>query len=320
MNNRRKFLTQMTAAGLTPFIPATLSASTAVPDPTYKGKNKIGFNLLLFTSAVSDKMNAVADRLKKIGFDGIEVSMGSPVDQAYVDYGKYLKSIGMEATCSFGLGADENPIDESPAVRNKALAKMKWIVDRANDLNAKTVCGPMHSAFQKFAQRQPTEDEFKRSAEVLHEAGEYAAKSNITFAVEAINRFECYLCNTIEQLNHLISLTGHPNIRPMFDTFHANLEDKNLSAAITSQKNILAHVHISENDRGAPGTGHINFDEVFSSLAKINYKGWITIESFSRNDIGFANAMHVWREFSPDWDVPQKGIALIKSMQSKYNL
>lgn len=311
MHNRREFLGQLATAGMAPFLPF---------DVQYKGRNKVGFNLLLWTASVSEKMNPVADRLKHMGYDGIEVSMGASEIKPYVEYGKHLKSIGMEATCSFGLGPDQNPIDESKAVRDKALEKMKWNIDRANELGAKLLCGPMHSAFKSFAQRTPSEDEFKWSAEILYKAGEYAAQTNTIFAVEAINRFECYLCNTTAQLNKLIKLTGHPNIRPMFDTFHANLEDKNLSSAIVSLKDSLAHVHISENDRGAPGEGHINFEEVFSSLAKINYRGWIVIESFSRNDEGFANMMNVWRDFSPTWDVPSKGLAMIKKFQARFKV
>jgi D-psicose/D-tagatose/L-ribulose 3-epimerase len=311
MHNRRKFLGQMAAAGMVPFLPVDLN---------YKARNKVGFNLLLWTASVSEKMNPVADRLKQIGFDGIEISMGATEIRPYVEYGKYLRSINMDATCSFGLGPDHNPIDESPAVREKALEKMKWNIDRANELGAKLLCGPMHSAFKSFAQRIPSDDEYKRSAEVLYKAGEYAAQTNTIFAVEAINRFECYLCNTTEQLNRLTKLVGHPNIRPMYDTFHSNLEDKSLSSAITSLKGSLAHVHISENDRGAPGEGHINFGEVFAALAKIHYEGWIVIESFSRNDEGFANMMNVWRDFSTDWDIPTKGLALIRKLQAKYKI
>ncbi|MBO9571547.1 MAG: sugar phosphate isomerase/epimerase [Chitinophagaceae bacterium] len=306
-------------AGLAPLVPA-LEPIETIADPKYKGKNKVGFNLLLFTSSISEKMNPVADRLKQIGFDGIEVSMGNPEEKPYVEYGKYLKSIGMDATCSFGLGPDHDPINESPAVREAALERMKWMIDRANDLGAKLMCGPMHSAFLNFRKRPPSEDEYKWSAEVLHKAGDYAAKSGVVFAVEAINRFECYLCNTIDQLNKLVKLTNHPNIKPMYDTFHSNIEDKSLTSAIASLKGSLAHVHISENDRGAPGSGHINFDSVFAELSKINYSGWITIESFSRNDPGFANMMNVWREFSPTWDVPSKGLAMIKKFQARFKV
>ncbi len=316
----------MTMAGLTPFVPSiseefTQNASEEFTQlSSFKGKNKVGFNLLLWGSSISEKMNPIADRLKQIGFDGVEVPMSNPDEKAYQAFGKHLKSIGLAATCSTGLGPNEDPISESPAVRQKAVEQLKWYVDRANDVDSKIICGPTHSAFLNFRKRFPNEDEYKWSAEVLHKAGEYAAKSGVTFAVEAINRFECYLCNTTDQLNKLIKMTGHDNIRPMYDTFHSNIEDKNPLAAIASLKGSLVHVHISENDRGAPGEGHINFEAAFAALSKINYKGWITIESFSRNDDGFANAMNIWRKFSEDWDVATKGIALIKKYQSKYNL
>jgi D-psicose/D-tagatose/L-ribulose 3-epimerase len=138
--------------------------------------------------------------------------------------------------------------------------------------------------------------------------------------MEAINRFECYLCNTIVQLNKLVRLTDHPNIKPMFDTHHANIEEKNLTEALKSLKGSLAHVHISENDRGTPGDGHIRWDNVFSTLASINYKGWLTIEAFSRSDPDFANSINVWREFSQPWDIATNGFSLIKKMQAKYHV
>ena len=87
----------------------------------------------------------------------------------------------MDVTCSFGLGPDHDPISESAAVREAALERMKWMIDRANELGAKLMCGPMHSAFLNFRKRPPNEDEYKWSAEVLYKAGEYAAKTNVVF-------------------------------------------------------------------------------------------------------------------------------------------
>lgn len=322
--DRRKFLSHVATVGLLPLVPASFkSENQEKTDPffnTYKGRNKIGFNLLLWTASVSDKMNPVASRLKEIGYDGIEVAMGELKTQPYVDYGKYLKSIDLEVSAVLAVGKDEDPINESKAVRDKAVEKLKWAVDRANDLGAKVICGPFHSAFANFRKRPPSDDEYKWSAEVLHQAGEYAAKSNIIFAVEALNRFECYLCNTMEQLNKLVKLADHPNIQPMFDTHHANIEEKDFVKAINTLKSSLVHVHISENDRGTPGDGHIRWDKVFSGLSSINYKGWLTIEAFSRSDIDFANSIHVWREFSKPWDVVVNGISFIKMMQAKYHL
>lgn len=286
----------------------------------FKGKNKIGFNLLLWTAIISEKMNPVTDRLKEIGYDGVEVPVGIMEIKPYIEYGKFLKSIEMGVTMVCALGKDEDPINESVLIREKALDKMKWVVDRANDLGAKTICGPMHSAFANFRNRPPSEDEYKWSAELLYKAGEYAAQSGIVFAIEAINRFECYLCNTIEQLNKLVMLTNHENVRPMFDTHHANIEEKDFKSSLKSMKGSLKHVHISENDRGAPGDGHIQWEEIFSILSEIEYSEWLTIEAFSRNDESFANSINVWREYSDPWEIAGRGISMIKRMQAKYNL
>jgi D-psicose/D-tagatose/L-ribulose 3-epimerase len=193
-----------------------------------------------------------------------------------------------------------------------------WAIDRSYDLNATLLSGPFHSAHGHFARRAPEDREYGWSAEVLHKAGEYAKEAGITLGLEAVNRFECYLCNTMQQLAHLVSLTDHPNVHAMFDTHHANIEEKTISEAISTISPFLVHVHISENDRGTPGEGQVRFDEAFSSLANINYHGWLTIEAFSRNDPDFANSIGVWREFSKPWDIAEKGFKFIQDMSAKY--
>jgi len=294
-------------------------AGAAVP-ASFKGKNKVGFNLLLWTAAISEKLNPLASRLKEIGYDGVEVVIGEPEAKPYVELGKYIKSIGLEISTVMVVSKDENPISESAAVRAKAVDRLKWGVDRANDLGASVICGPTHSAFATFSKNAPSEDEYKWSAEVLHQAGEYAAQANVTFTIEAINRFECYLCNTIGQLLKLVKLADHPNIRAMFDSHHANIEEKAFLPTIESLKGHLAHVHISENDRGTPGSGHIQWDDVFGGLAAINYSGWLTIEAFSRNDVDFANSINVWREYNEPWELATNGLAFIRKMQALHNL
>lgn len=226
----------------------------------------------------------------------------------------------MEVTAVFVLGREENPISELAAVRVKALDRIKWAIDRTYDLNAKILCGPFHSAHRYFPGHAPQDQEYRRSAEVLHKAGEYAAEADIVLALEAVNRFECYLCNTMDQLTHLVNKCDHPNVKAMLDTHHANIEEKKLSLAISTIAPVLVHVHISENDRGTPGDGHVNFEEVFSNLAKINYKGLLTVEAFSRNDPDFANSIGVWREYSNPWDIAEKGLKLIKQMCLKHEM
>lgn len=282
--------------------------------------NKIGFNVLAWTAAVSDDLFPIIDRLKKIGYDGVEFYLGSQDLAAYKRMGDYTRDLGLETTTVMTMGKDDNPVSESSEVRGKALDKIKWGVDRAHDLNAKIICGPFHSAHTVFVNRPALDQEYALAGEVLHAAAEYAAQANIVFALEALNRFECYLCNTMEQLLKLVKAADHPNVRAMFDTHHSNIEEKSYAAALDTIAPVLAHVHISENDRGTPGEGQVLWDSAFSSLAKINYKGWLTIEAFSRNDPDFANAIGVWREFSDPWDIAEKGYKFIQEMGQKHNL
>lgn len=274
--------------------------------------NKIGFNTLVWSAVVSDDLFPIIDRLKEIGYDGVECLIGSPDEKAYQRFGEHAHNIGLETTSVFVVGKDENPVDPSAAVRAKGLDRIKWGIDRAYDMKSTVLCGPFHSAHAVFTKQPPSDQEYAWCAEVLNSAGEYAAQAGITLALEALNRFECYLCNTMEQLNMLVTAAAHLNVRAMYDTHHANIEEKKTKDAINTIAPVLAHVHISENDRGTPGSGHVQWAENFSALAEINYGGWLTIEAFSRNDPDFANAINVWREYSLPWEIATNGLAFIK--------
>lgn len=273
---------------------------------------KLGFNLLVWTASISDKWFPNIERLKKIGYDGIEICMGQPEAAPYKQTAKLVRDLGLGITCVTLLGADENPVSPDQAVRAKAVDKLKWNIDRAVDCGSKLICGPFHSAFATFTRADIQEDEYKRSAEVLRTAGDYARQAGVTLVPEALNRFECYLCNTMAQLRHLIETTNHPNVRAMFDTHHANVEEKKQAEAIRTIAPVLVHVHLSENDRGTPGTGHVNFGEALRTLAEVKYDGWMMIEAFSRSDPGFANAINVWREYNPDWHIAEQGHAFLR--------
>jgi len=283
--------------------------------------NKIGFNLLVWSGGLPDSFLSITERLKKIGYDGIEVFMAEQDKKAYSRLGNHLRSIGLEATCVLGVGPDENPISDSKLVRAKAVERIKQAIDCAHAIDSKIICGPFHSAFATFTNRHPPEDhEYGWSAEVLHAAGEYGAQADVVLTIEALNRFECYLCNTMDQLTALVKRVDHANVKAMFDTHHANIEEKKLETAIKKVAPVLGHVHISENDRGTPGDGHVPWDETFATLSAIGYKGWLTIEAFTRNDPDFANAINVWREYSEPWDMAEGGLKFIRTMCKKHGL
>jgi len=281
--------------------------------------NKIGFNVLAWSAVVSEDLFPILDRLKAIGYDGAEFFVGGSPEESFKLVGRHCQNIGLEVTTVTVLSPEENPISPDPKIREKSKEKLKWVLDRAADLNSQVLCGPFHSAFATFASRAPLEDEYNWSAEILNETADHAQKLGILLTPEALNRFECYLCNTMEQLDYLLAKVNHSNVQAMFDTHHANMEEKKMGKAIEFIAPRLGHFHISENDRGTPGSGHVNFDETFSTLAKVGYKGWLTIEGFTRNDPDFANSIGVWRNFSEPWDMAEGGYKLIREKLLKYS-
>mgnify|MGYP000099376393 CR=1 FL=1 len=281
---------------------------------------KIGMNMHLWSTNVTQEHFADIETLKEIGYDGIEIFLAEPDRANYEQVGSFLQSIDLEVNGCLGLGPDQDPISKDASVRQAGLEKIKEAIDNMHAAGGKNICGPFHSAFATFSRDEPQEDEYKRSAEVLHAAAEHAAQAGITLTPEALNRFECYLVNTMAQLKKLVDLADHPNLRGMFDPHHANIEEKSFAGAIDTIGPVMTHVHISENDRGTPGAGHIPWDEVFSSIANTGYDGWYTIEAFSRDDLGFANAINVWREFNPRMDICRDGYTFTKAMIEKHKI
>jgi D-psicose/D-tagatose/L-ribulose 3-epimerase len=281
---------------------------------------KIGFNVLAWAAGLPEHLLPITEKLKDLGYDGVEFAIDQQSQAVYKRFGAHLQEIGLKSTCVLVVGPAENPISASAAVRAKAVDFLRAAIDRAYALGAGLIAGPFHSAFATFTRREPQPEEYERSAEVLRKAGEHAAQAGIILTPEALNRFECYLCNTMEQLVGLIRRVDHPNVKAMFDTHHANVEEKKLEVAIRTVAPLLAHVHISENDRGTPGDGHIPWEETFAALAEANYSGWLTIEAFTRNDPDFANAINVWREYSKPWEVAEKGLQFIRQMSAKHGL
>jgi D-psicose/D-tagatose/L-ribulose 3-epimerase len=274
---------------------------------------KYGMNLLLWTGNVTAEHYPLLAKLKAAGFDGVEIPVfgGTPAD--YKPLRAELDKNGLKCTTVTILTAETNAISPDAGVRLRAVEWLKNVVDINHTLGAETVCGPYHSAIGVFSGTGPTADEKKRSADVLRRAAEHAKQANLMLAIEYLNRFECYMLTTAKDAVDLVKAVDHPNFRTMYDTFHANIEEKSQAAAIRTVAPVLAHVHISENDRGTPGTGQVNWDSAFGALKEIRYDGWMVIEAFGRALPDLAAATKVWRDLFPSpEEVYTKGLAFMK--------
>lgn len=273
---------------------------------------KIGMNMLLWTNHVTEEHYPIIDQLKEIGYDGIELYMGDGDVKHYTKLGNHFSDIGLGVTTVTGLAPEENISSKDANVQQAGLDRLKWAIDNAQALKAENICGPIHSSFAYFTRQPPTQDERKRSAEMLRKAAEYAAQANVLLCPEALNRFECYLYNTMADLKTLVEAVDHPNLGAMYDTHHSNIEEKSQSEALKTIAPVLKHIHISENDRGTPGSGQVQWNDVFPTIKEIGYDGWLTIEAFSTIIPEFANAINVWRDYSPSKEIYTEGLKFIK--------
>ena len=276
---------------------------------------KTGFNLLLWTAHVTDEHTAILKGINKAGYDTVEIPVFEGMPEHYARLGERLDKLGLERSIVGVIGpSGKNPVSPDKAAQAAAVVHAKWVIDCAKALGAHTIAGPMHSEIGYFSGTGPTPAERKRGISFHRRAGDYAARHDIRFALEALNRFECYFVNTMEQLADYLDEVNHPAIKGMYDTFHANIEEKDPIAAIKTIKRHMIHVHISENDRGTPGKGHVPWAATYKALRAAKYDGWLTIEAFGRALPAVAAATRVWRDFFPSQEsVYLEGIKQMKT-------
>jgi D-psicose/D-tagatose/L-ribulose 3-epimerase len=274
---------------------------------------KIGMNLLLWTGFVTEAEFPLLGKLKSAGFDGVELPLFDGDASHYKKIRAELDRQGLACSTVTVMTPEVNPISPDAAVRQKAIERLKWAIEMNQILGSVAMVGPYHSPLGVFTGTGPTADEKGRAADVLRQAAELAKGANLTLAIEYLNRFECYFLTTAADAKTLVESVNHPNFRCMYDTFHAHIEEKSQAAAIQTVAPVMAHVHISENDRGTPGTGQVKWDEAFRAIKQTGYDGWLVIEAFGRALPDLAAATRVWRDlFTSPEEVYEQGIKFIR--------
>ncbi len=258
--------------------------------------HKLGFSFLYFTPRVVEAHHRWFERLAVHGYDGAELPVVGATDSELAAMRRALATHGLAATAVGFATVDADPLAADATGRRHAVEHLARLCDKARAIGATVLAGPIHSAYGRFSEQPPTADEWARGVDVLRAAAEHAGKVGVTLAVEPLNRFECYFLNTAERCAELVRAVAHPNVRAALDTHHAHIEEQSLAAAIRASRGTLGHVQLSENHRGTPGTGQVDFAEVRRALDEIDYTGWLVVEAFSRQDPSFGTALRIWRE------------------------
>ncbi|MFP6582050.1 MAG: sugar phosphate isomerase/epimerase family protein [Candidatus Hydrogenedentota bacterium] len=279
---------------------------------------KVGMNLLLWTAAADDSHFSLVEDLSKWGFDGVEFPMFAPDCSPWGRYKEHLDNLGMGCTAVGVLPDEASLIDESSSAQENALSHLKASIDSCVEVGAETLAGPIYHPVGALIGRGPNDDERKRCAENLVKLGEHAKGSGVAISVEPLNRFETFFLNCQEDSATLIDAVDDDNIGILYDTFHANIEEKNIGDAIRRGGKRINHVHACSNDRGTPGEDHIPWGETVAALKEIGYDGWLTIEAFGAWLPEIAGATCIWRKMAPSEEhVAREGNKFVREQWAK---
>ena len=257
---------------------------------------KFGVNTFIWSATFDSSNFGLLPLIKEAGFDGVEVPLLRPGTFAASSIRQATEAHGLECNACTVLVDGLSLISESADVRRRTRLHLEDVAKAAADAGIAIVAGPLFSPVGYLPGRRRTGDEWKWAVEGFQSVGDTLAAHKVTFAIEPLNRFETYFLNTATDAAALAQEIGHPNIGILFDTFHANIEEKSIAEGYRTVGPHLKHVHTCENDRGIPGSGHVEWKEVFQALRDLKYDGWLTIEGFGFALKDLSAAAAIWRD------------------------
>ena len=228
-----------------------------------------------------------------------------------------LEESEMRAVCSLGL-----PQPVWPSINpDGAVDYLKVALDTAKAMGAEALSGVTYGGIGERTDFPPTEAELSGVARALEASAKYAKSLGLLFGIEPVNRYETHLINTGWQAREMIERVGSDNIFIHLDTYHMNIEEKGAANGILDAREHLKYIHLSESDRGTPGEGCCDWDEVFGALAAINFDGGLAMESFINMPPEIAHGLSVWRPVAPNFQtVMDKGLPFLRNKAEQYRL
>lgn len=252
------------------------------------------------------------------GMDFVEIPM---LDVPAVDAGHtrgLLERHGLRAVCSLGLPEAVWP---SRGHVDAAADYLIAAIDKSADLGAEALSGVTYGGIGERTGAPPTESELDNVARTLERAATHAKTRGLAFGIEPVNRYETHLINTGWQAVAMIERVGADNVFVHLDTYHMNIEEKGAANGILDAREHLRYIHLSEADRGTPGEGCCDWDEIFATLAAIGFRGGLAMESFINMPPQIAYGLSVWRPVAESHEaVMSKGLPFLRNKAAQYRL
>lgn len=279
---------------------------------------KFGVNAWVWVSpCTTEELAALAPKVKSMGFDILEVPLEGTFDLDYAVGAQILNDNGLTGTMCAAMGPDRDLIHEDAKIRENGMNYIRHCIDAAHTLQIINIVGPIYSAVGRVWQQSASEHarDLDLLVKNLGELSAYAQDQGVVLCIEPLNRFETSFINLATQAIEVIDRVDSPSCKIMLDTFHMNIEEKSLGAAIRMTGSRLAHFHACENDRGAPGSGNVTWPEVAQALRDIHYNGPVVIESFTSKVKSIARAAAIWRLFERSQDIlAENGLEFLKKL------
>jgi len=241
---------------------------------------RIGVSAFAWTTVFTTEHLGILPSLREHGLSSFEVGMFNPAILPAGEIRRASEANDISISVCAILPADANPISPDAAVRKHARIHLLQCVETAAAMGAHLVCGPVYAPIGYLPGRRRSEDEWSWAVECFQSLGDALDSHDVTLAIEPVNRSETFFLNTAAEVQSLCEAVGDPRVGATIDTFHANIEEKNVADAVAMLGTSLRHLHISENDRGLIGSGHVDFRAILNSLRKIEFDGWLMIEGF----------------------------------------
>lgn len=254
---------------------------------------------------------------KKTGMDFIEIALLDPASTDAAIGRRLLEEAALPAVCSLGLPepvwASRNP--------EGAIEFLTLAVEKTAALGAMALSGVIYGGIGERSGRPPTQQELDNVARALDATAKVAARHGLALGIEPVNRYESHLINTASQGVAMIERIGAENLFLHLDTYHMNIEERGVGNGILAGRDHLRYIHLSESDRGTPGQGTCDWDEIFATLAAVDFDGGLAMESFINMPPEIGNGLSIWRPVAESAEqVIGQGLPFLKGKAAQYGL
>ena len=241
---------------------------------------KIGVSAFAWTTRLNASHLQLFPSIRAYGLEAVEVPMFDPAALAIKELRRAFVVNDLTCTVCAILPEGINPISSDRSVRKKSLAHLVHCIEATAELGAHLIGGPLFAPIGYLPGRRRNEEEWAWAVECFQSLGDMLDANDMTLSIEPVNRSETFFLNTAQEGKAFCEAVNHPRMGVTIDTFHANIEEKNTPHAVRLLGKHLKHIHVSENDRGLLGSGHIDFPGIVAALEQIEYDGFLMIEGF----------------------------------------